>query len=263
LKLQLNGVNMSKANDKAMTFLQKSSGSVAFAEGFEERELEKRASFRAEFISAPLTNEETLQIQKMLEIGSADGGATNDDVEGDQQVLTEITTQIRAIERQSVLLHGERISKAQSILKKYRDGTFSGWLQLAYGNRQTPYRMLQFYELFMKLGKDEKELISAMPKRAAYALAGRSGEMEKKIEIIKEYHDSRPDEIIQVIQEAFPLKKGDKRRSSKNATDADLLRVIIPKIKKVKDRKNLEKILEVIEKLLSLPIDIEERHEPE
>lgn len=64
--------------------------------------------------------------------------------------------------------------------------------------------MLQFYDLFMKLGKDEKDLISAMPKRAAYALASRSGEIRKKIEIIKEHYDSPLDEIIQVVQDTFP-----------------------------------------------------------
>lgn len=79
---------MSKANDKAMAFLQKSTSSVAFAEGFEGRELAPKATFRAEFISAPLTDEETQQIQKMLESGSVDGEVGVKDVEGDQQALT-------------------------------------------------------------------------------------------------------------------------------------------------------------------------------
>lgn len=241
---------MSKANEKAMAFLKKSSGSAVFEEGFEEREVEKKASFRAEFISAPLTDGEAQLIQKMLESGAADSEATNDDVEGDQHTLTEITTQIRAIEKQSILLHGKRIFKAQNILKKYRDGTFSNWLQLAYGNRRTPYRMLQFYDLFMKLDKNEKELMSEMPKRAAYALASRSGEISKKIDIIKEHHGSSPDEIIQVVQEAFPLKKDDKRKSNKRTNDAELLKAVLPKIRKLRERKSLEKILAVIEKLL-------------
>lgn len=257
-ELQLNEVSMSKPNDKAMALFQKSASTVSFAEGFEEREIEKRSSFRAEFVAAPLTDEETQQIHKMLENGSPDGEAKDSDVEGDQQTLTEITTQIRAIEKQSVLLHGERIFKAQSILKKYRDGTFSNWLQLAYGNRQTPYRMLQFYDLFMKLGKDEKELISTMPKRAAYALASRSGEIDKKIEIIKEHHDSSPDEIIQVVQEVFPLKKDDKRKDAKSVRDADLLKVVLPKIRRLRDRKSLEKVLSLVEKLLSEAVPEEE-----
>lgn len=238
---------MSKANDKALAFVQRSSSSVAFSEGFEDRELEKKSSFRAEFTSAPLNEEETQKILKMLESGSSD----SESMEGDQQTLTEITIQIRAIEKQSILLHGERISRAQIILKKYRDGTFSHWLQLAYGNRQTPYRMLQFYDLFMKLGKNEKELISSMPKRAAYALASRSGKIEKKIDIIKEHHDSPPDEIIQVVQEIFPLKKEDKRKSAKGIKDADLLKTVLPRIRKLKVRKNLEKVLALVEKMLS------------
>ncbi|NGX59125.1 MAG: hypothetical protein KR126chlam3_00270 [Chlamydiae bacterium] len=246
---------MSKANDKAMAFLQKSTQTVTFAEGFEERERSSKAAFRAEFISAPLSEEESSQIHLLLETSSQEGQFSSEKVDEDHHVLTEITTQIRAIEKQSVLLHGERIFKAQNVLKKYHDGTFSKWLNLAYGNRQTPYRMLQFYDLFSRLEKDEKELMSSMPKRAAYVLASRAGEIEKKVEIIKAHHDSPPNEIIKAVQEAFPLKESDRRKSFHRVSDADLLRLILPNIRKLKDRKSLEKVLSMVEKLLYQPVE--------
>lgn len=243
---------MSKTNDKMLALLQKPA--VPFEEGFEERESSPKKTFRTEFISAPLSDEESQQIHRMLDASFTEGQFSPEQVEVDHQNLTEITTQIRAIEKQSVLLHGERIYKAQNILKKYHDGTFSKWLQFTYGNRQTPYRMLQFYDLFNSLEKDEKELMNTMPKRAAYALASRAGEIDKKVEIIKEYHDSSPDEIIEAVQRAFPLNVTDKRKTSRGITDADLLKLIIPNIRKLKERKSLEKVLSMVENLLSQPI---------
>jgi len=245
---------MSKANDKALALMEKNKqSSENFKDAFEGAEKTEAVTFRAIFESTPLSENENIQIYNLLE--DASGRLTEGEIGDDHQNLAEITTQIRAIERQSILLHGERIHKAQQILKKYHDGTFSKWLQLAYGNRQTPYSMLQFYDLFSRLEKDEKELINSMPKRAAYALASRAGEIEKKVAIIKEHYDSSPDEIIRAVQEAFPLKISDKRKTSRRVSDVDLLRLILPNIRKLKDRKSLEKVLEMVEKLLSQPIE--------
>ena len=46
----------------------------------------------------------------------------------------------------------EKESKERkTILKNYRDGAFSAWLIATYGNRQTPYNFLQYYELYITL----------------------------------------------------------------------------------------------------------------
>ncbi len=39
-----------------------------------------------------------------------------------------ITSEVKAINNQAIILHGERIKKAQEILKNYRDGAFTAWL---------------------------------------------------------------------------------------------------------------------------------------
>src|ERR1700677_3684402 len=70
----------------------------------------------------------------------------NDQEKEDLEALTAITSEVKAITNQAVILHGERIKRAQEILKKYRDGAFTAWLFATYGNRQTPYNFLQYYE---------------------------------------------------------------------------------------------------------------------
>ncbi len=97
-----------------------------------------------------------------------------------------------------------------------------------------------------------------MPKRAAYALAGRAGEIQRKAQVIKEHHDSTSDEIIRVVQESFPLSKEDKRKSPKKANDKDVLKQVLPGIRRLKDKKSLERVLALVEKLLSEPMTLED-----
>ena len=199
---------MSKANDKALALVERSKQIKSFREGF-EGDSEKAPNLRTEFVLAPLSGEVSSKIQNLLEKSAEAGNLSIDEIDNDHKKLENITTEIHAIDKQSIILHGERIQKAQQVLKKYRDGTFTKWLDIVYGNRQSPYRMLKYYELFLKLEKDEQQLISDMPKQAAYVLACRNGEVEKKIEIIKEHHSDKPNDIIRIVQDTFPLKKED------------------------------------------------------
>ena len=63
----------------------------------------------------------------------------NKSIDQDLKSLIALTSEVKAINNQAVILHGERIKQAQEILKRYRDGAFSAWLINTYGNRQTPY----------------------------------------------------------------------------------------------------------------------------
>ncbi len=76
------------------------------------------------------------------------------------------------------------------------------------------------------------------------------------IQSLKEHYDSSPDEIIRAVQEAFPLKTSDKRKTSRRVSDVDLLRLILPNIRKLKDKKSLEKVLALVEKLLSESLSV-------
>ncbi len=226
---------MSKINDKAMNLFQAAAQHSEFPQAFEEREASKSTDLITRFSLTELTKDEDIEIQKILFDGFAANTASEEQVTRDHKSLATIISQIRAIECQNVLLHGERIRKAQEILKPYKDGAFTRWLKLAYGNRQTPYRILQYFEFFNSLTGEVKQLMQSMPKKAAYVLASRDGNQERKIEIIKEHHNDKPDNIIRIVQETFPLEDGDRRRLKAN--DTVLIDKVRTQLKKLQKRK--------------------------
>jgi hypothetical protein len=136
------------------------------------------------------------------------------DIQEDLEKLATITSEVKAITNQAVMLHGERIKKAQNILKNYKDGAFSAWLTITYGNRQTPYNFLQYYEFYNSMPNNLHELIDKMPRQAVYTLASREGEIEKKQEIVKSYIGQKKQELLGVIRSLFPLEIKDKRQSN-------------------------------------------------
>lgn len=134
------------------------------------------------------------------------------DVDKDFQSLSAITSEVKAINNQAAILHGERIKKAQEILKKYRDGAFSAWLMAVYGNRQTPYNFLQYFELHSALPEKLHPKLDEMPRQAVYTLASRAGSLEKKEEIIKNYQGEAKNDLLSLIRNTFPLALDDKRK---------------------------------------------------
>lgn len=135
----------------------------------------------------------------------------NYDVDPDLKALTAITSEVKAITNQAVILHGERIKKAQDILKKYRDGAFTAWLYATYGNRQTPYNFLQYYEFYTLMPQELHTKIDQMPRQAIYTLASRSGSIERKQEVINNYSGQPKQELLRLIRQIFPLAEDDGR----------------------------------------------------
>lgn len=133
------------------------------------------------------------------------------DVESDLNALSSLSSEVKAITNQAVILHGERIKKAQNILKNYRDGAFTAWLYATYGNRQTPYNFLQYYEFYSMMPQTLHLKIDQMPRQAIYTLASRSGLLEEKEEIVKNYSGESKDDLLKIIRERFPLAEEDKR----------------------------------------------------
>ena len=133
------------------------------------------------------------------------------DVDFDLKALMAITSEVKAITNQAVILHGERIKKAQDILKKYRDGAFTAWLFTTYGNRQTPYNFLQYYEFYTVIPQALHGKLDQMPRQAVYSLASRSGPLEKKEAIVKTYTGQPKQELLNLIRLEFPLPEDDKR----------------------------------------------------
>lgn len=137
-----------------------------------------------------------------------------EDFDLDFSSLASITSEVKAINNQAAILHGERIKKAQSILTRYRDGAFTTWLMAAYGNRQTPYNFLQYFEFYEKLPKSLRPQIEAMPRQAVYTLASREAPLEKKQHFVESYQGETKTELLIKIREMFPLENTDKRRQN-------------------------------------------------
>ncbi len=133
------------------------------------------------------------------------------DTDADLKALTAITSEVKAITNQAVILHGERIKRAQDLLKKYRDGAFTAWLYSTYGNRQTPYNFLQDYEFYTTMPQPLHPKIDQMPRQAVYSLASRQGPLEKKEIIVRNYNGQAKQELLKLIRLEFPLAEDDKR----------------------------------------------------
>jgi hypothetical protein len=140
------------------------------------------------------------------------------DIHQDLLLLSSLTSEVKAINNQAAILHGERIKKAQEILKKYKEGAFTFWLIQTYGNRQTPYNFLQYFELYQQLPQSLLPKLDEMPRQAAYTLASRLGPFPLKEEIIKNYNGETKQVLLEYIRKSFPLSSQDKRAQDLGST---------------------------------------------
>jgi len=169
------------------------------------------SSFSGVFRVSALSDREKAELENILK-NFREGD--NYDVDADLNSLMKITSEVKAITNQAVILHGERIKKVQEILKTYKDGAFTAWLTTTYGNRQTPYNFLQYYEFYTEMPTALHPTIDNMPRQAIYTLASRSGELDKKQEIINSYNGQPKQELLTIIRKVFPLAETDKRLTS-------------------------------------------------
>jgi len=160
------------------------------------------------FKAIPLSESETEALQKLL----AENQTKNCTIEADFDALRLLTQEIKAIQTQAIILHGERIKKAQTLLKQYKEGAFTEWLITIYGNRQTPYNFLQYYDFYLSLTDMLRPKLLDMPKQAIYTLASRSGSAEKKQSIISSYQGEPKHLLLAKIRDTFPLSSTDKRK---------------------------------------------------
>ena len=159
--------------------------------------------FSGLFGATNLSDKEENHLKTILVSYKKDGQALGQDF--DQ--LCRIISEVHAISCQAVLLHGERIERAHAILKKYKVGAFSEYLVLTYGNRQTPYNFWQYYKFYNIVPIELREKFKKIPRQVIYSLASRGGEVEKKIEFIREidFTESKKQNILlRVVRKSFP-----------------------------------------------------------
>jgi hypothetical protein len=165
------------------------------------------SSFSGVFRVSPLKLEQQESLQQLLE----QYALQTESLGSDLRLLSSLTCEVRAIHNQAAILHGQRIKKAQQILKNYREGAFTAWLLFSYGNRQTPYNFLQYYELFSSLPALLATRLEEMPRQVAYALASRKAELDAKMEMISAYQGQSKQEFLSLIRLKFPLPEKDRR----------------------------------------------------
>ena len=166
------------------------------------------SSFAGVFRVAQLSKQEKNTIYDILIQYKQD---EDRDLEQDKKTLISISSEVKAITNQAVILHGERIKKAQVLLKNYQEGAFTAWLMATYGNRQTPYNFLQYFEFYSSMPNTLHEKIDQMPRQAIYTLASRSGETKQKEDIVRRYKGQTKQELLEIIRKLFPLDQDDKR----------------------------------------------------
>ena len=219
---------MTKANALTTALLERAGvtkDATGFKESFEVTKPAMMSGFRGMFGEFTLSSQEEERIAAILQ----EHLVAQEEAEKaeDCKTLFRLTSEIKAISNQSIVLHGERIKKAQEILKSYKEGAFTAWLFATYGNRQTPYSMLQYFELYSLLSPKEKVLIEKLPKKAAYTLAAREGPFEAKIEFLRGYKGERQKEVLLMMREAFPKERSDKRVRSVASTLLDDLEKVV------------------------------------
>ena len=199
---------MTKINDLLnLRFKQKNSQQkmTALVEKSNNGEL---SSFSGVFRVAALNEKEKETLEEILKTFRLH---ETDDVATDLNALMMITSEVKAITNQAVILHGERIKRAQDILKSYRDGAFTAWLFATYGNRQTPYNCLQYYEFYTVMPQALHPKLDQMPRQAIYTLASRSGPLNRKEELVRNYCGQPKQELLNWIRQEFPLAEDYKR----------------------------------------------------
>ncbi|MEL7431030.1 MAG: CT583 family protein [Chlamydiota bacterium] len=218
------------------------------------------SSFSGVFRVEALNEEEKTELESILENFQEE----DHDLQKDLHDLMKITSEVKAITNQAVMLHGERIKKAQDLLKPYKDGAFSAWLIATYGNRQTPYNFLQYYVLYTSLPQDLQAKLDSMPRQVVYALASRKTSASEetvdnyKREIIKNYRSGQSkEELMLIIRNAFPLVESDKRGTNGALSAIRILKKVSSLSKQnhfkpsEKQKKVLQTLLEEVKSAIS------------
>lgn len=195
-------------------------------------------SFNAVFDLQKLDEQEEKHIETILETNWIPDNLTKKEVEQNLGRLKSITSEIKAISRQGAFLIGERIVQAREMLKPYRDGTFTLWLESTFGSRRSGYNMLAYYELFTALPDDDlRSKYKIMSQRAAYSLANRRGDIQRKIQIIDQYFNLKSNELIAIVQKEFSNRDYRSRRTMESLMN----RLLETVDQLVKRRKELSK----------------------
>ncbi|MGR3912483.1 MAG: CT583 family protein [Candidatus Rhabdochlamydia sp.] len=238
---------MSKVNDLLSARLKQKSSKMGELATLSSRG--DLSSFSGVFKIQPLSHKDEEVLKTLLQEYQIE---EKQPFEEDFQNLSNLTSEIKAISSQAIILHGERIQKAQTILKNYRDGAFSRWLLSTYGNRQTPYNFLQYYEFYLKLTPSLQDKLEEIPRQAVYTLASRDVSWNQKQAFITSYKGETKHELLEQIRLLFPLEESDQRRENLVMQGLTLLQKLHQLIKRSHFNPNAEEKQLIDQKLESI-----------
>ncbi|MBF5060121.1 CT583 family protein [Candidatus Neptunochlamydia vexilliferae] len=195
-------------------------------------------SFNAVFDLQKLDPEEERQLEEILESNWIPDNLSKKELTQNMTTLKAITSEIKSISRQGAFLIGERVVKAREMLKDYRNGTFTVWLESTFGSLRSGYNMLAYYELFTALPNEGlRTKYKTMPQKAAYSLANRRGDLSRKLQIIDQYFNLKSKDLLSIVQEEF--SRGDRR--SKKSVDSQVKVLLETTDQLVKKKQKLSK----------------------
>lgn len=177
----------------------------------------------------PLTDSEKNQIKYIILT------ATKQDVLDEKSTvifeeLKTITAQIKGIQKQGILLIGEKIFEARNLINQNTtlNTTFSDWISVAFKTKSSAYNALAYYEFYKNLPTNESRLVfQSIPYKAAYVLSSRRVCIEDKCKALANLKGLSNVEAISFIDRVFPKKN---RKSSSFLNDQHLVDVILNKM---------------------------------
>jgi YesN/AraC family two-component response regulator len=202
---------------------------------------------RIEFLKELKELTECRDLEHLLFQNYQPGMRSEEEVGKDFQELRSLTEEIKAINKQQIVLVGERLKRARDIFRNYGDAeaTFTKWLDQLFTSRRTAYNILNYYEFYMELPTIElKSDLKKMPLKVAYCLSSRQAPLNEKVEIVKGYSGQSPEDTLLLIKERFPVDEKDKRRKDPNKVLLKRVQFLLETIQRRKSHFSNESIKE-------------------
>lgn len=240
---------MSKANVLAKKFLSLRKTERTSS----DRAVMPHNSFRAMFDPHELKKEELEKLKSIFSEAGAD--EEREESREDFRHLLQLTSELKAIQKQAVLLIGERVFRVREIFQSYggEGVAFTHWLNLTFNSRKTAYNALAYYELYRALPSEElKQKLKTMPVKVGYVLASRKAEERVKQGIIEKYQGERQEEMLHLIDEQLPVlqdRRSPKSLGERTAVDFEKLVDRIIRRKSVLTKQDKRAIQKAIAKL--------------
>lgn len=174
----------------------------------------------------------------------------------DVKSLLELTIQVKAIQKQGVILLGEKIFRARKIIRKNssKKTSFSSWINMFFKTKSSAYNALSYYELYINLSTEKlKGFFLEVPYKAAYKLSSKNVCLEEKERIIPHIVGLSNSEAMSLISKLSSNNvltidfDSQKERASFEKIKSSLMYVLGEVVsKRIKDLGRIEEILKIL-----------------